>query len=206
MTLYSRYVLPYLTDLFMRQTRLIPFRQRVVSQAHGRVLEIGIGSGLNLPFYDREVEWVCGIDPSPELLGLAQKRIPEAAVATELVRGSSEALPVEDQSIDTVVVTFTLCTIPDVARALAEMRRAVKPDGELLFVEHGRAPEPRVARWQDRLTPLWRRVAGGCNLNRDVDALIRTAGFRLEQVTTGYLGQWTPRSMSFFYEGRARPA
>ena len=205
MTLYSRWILPYLTDLSMRQKRLVPFRQRVVRQAHGRVLEIGIGSGLNLPFYDRGIEWVCGIDPSPELLGFAQKRIREAAVPIELVRASSEALPLEDQSIDTIVVTFTLCTIPDVAQALTEMRRAVKPDGELLFVEHGRAPEPRVARWQDRLTPLWRRVVGGCHLNRDVDELIRTAGFRLEQVRTGYLGAWTPRSMAFFYEGRARP-
>jgi len=205
MTLYSHWMLPYLIDLTMRQKRLAPFRQRVVRQAHGRVLEVGIGSGLNLPFYDRGADWVCGIDPSPELLGLARKRIREAGVATRLVRGSSEALPLEDQSVDTVVVTFALCTIPDVARALAEMRRTVKPDGELLFVEHGRAPEPRVANWQDRLTPLWRRVAGGCHLNRDVGELIRTAGFRLEQVRTGYLGTWTPRPMTFLYEGRARP-
>ena len=121
----------------------------------------------------------------------------------ELLEASAEAVPLDNASIDTVVTTWTLCTIPDAHRALAELRRVLKPAGALLFVEHGRAPEPSVARWQDRLDPLWRRVAGGCHLNRKIDSLISGSGFRLEALANARLAG--PRTHTFLYEGRARP-
>jgi ubiquinone/menaquinone biosynthesis C-methylase UbiE len=163
-------------DFTMRQKVLRPFRERIVGAAEGRVLEIGLGSGLNLPLYGGTVRDVIGIEPSPELLRLARRYA--AAVPIELMEGSAEALPIEDRSVDTVVTTWTLCTISNVGRALAEARRVLRPNGSLLFVEHGRAPEPGVARWQDRFDPIWCRIAGGCHLNRQIDALLREADFR----------------------------
>jgi ubiquinone/menaquinone biosynthesis C-methylase UbiE len=165
------------------------------------VLDAGVGSGLNLAFYGDKAERVYGVDPSSELLRFAEKRARQAAIPVELLLGSSEALALEDKSIDTVVLTFTLCTIGTPAAALAEMRRVLKPGGKLLFAEHGRAPEPSVARWQDRLTPVWKRVAGGCHLNRKPDDLIRSAGFRVDTLETSYLKG--PRPMGFVYAGSA---
>ena len=165
------------------------------------MLEIGLGSGLNLPLYGRNVRSVIGLEPSPELLRLACRYA--AAVPIKLVKGSAEALPFEDRSVDTVVTTWTLCTISDAGRALAEARRVLQPGGTLLFVEHGRAPEPGVARWQDRLDPVWRRIAGGCHLNRQIDALVREAGFRIDRLQTSHLPG--PRTHTFLYEGRAAP-
>ncbi|MGH7078262.1 MAG: class I SAM-dependent methyltransferase, partial [Acetobacteraceae bacterium] len=166
MSLYQHLILPPLLHLAMRQKSLMPFRRRVIGAAEGRVLEIGIGSGLNLPLYGPGVRSVIGVEPSRELLRMARPRAATAAVPIELLEASAEVLPLEQGTIDTVVTTWTLCTIPDAQAALAEVRRVLKPGGKLLFVEHGRAPEPGVARWQDRLDPLWRRLAGGCHLNR----------------------------------------
>ncbi len=182
----------------------MPFRKRAAGAAEGRVLEVGIGSGLNLPLYGPSVRHVIGLEPSPELLRMARDRADAAAVPVELLETSAEAMPLDDRSVDTVVTTWTLCTIPDASRALAEMRRVLKPGGSLLFVEHGRAPEPGVARWQDRLDPLWRRVAGGCHLNRPIADLIADAGFRIEALMHARLPG--PRTHTFLYEGRARPA
>ena len=203
MSVYQRHVLPRLLHLAMRQQALLPFRQRVIAAAEGRVLEVGIGSGLNLPLYRPSVSSVIGLEPSPELLRMARRRAATAPVPVELLEASAEAVPLDAASIDTVVTTWTLCTIPDAHRALAEMRRVLKPRGALLFVEHGRAPEPGVARWQDRLDPLWRRVAGGCHLNRKIDDLISNSGFRLDALANARLPG--PRSHTFLYEGRARP-
>jgi ubiquinone/menaquinone biosynthesis C-methylase UbiE len=188
----------------MQQAALMPFRQRVIGAAAGRVLEVGIGSGLNLPLYGPSVRTVIGLEPSPELLRMAHQRATSAAVAVELLEASAEAVPLDDASIDTVVTTWTLCTIPDAPRALAELRRVLKPGGALLFVEHGRAPEPGVARWQDRLDPMWQRVAGGCHLNRKIDDLIAGNGFRIDALVNARLPG--PRTHTFLYEGRARPA
>jgi ubiquinone/menaquinone biosynthesis C-methylase UbiE len=201
MGIYSAWLFPRVLDLVMQQKQMIPFRTRIGSAAAGRVLDVGVGSGLNLAFYGDKTERVFGVDPSSELLRFAEKRARKAAIPVELLLGSSEALALENKSIDTVVLTFTLCTIGAPVAALAEMRRVLKPGGKLLFAEHGRAPEPSVARWQDRLTPVWKRVAGGCHLNRKPDALIRSVGFRVDTLETGYLKG--PRPMGFVYSGSA---
>jgi ubiquinone/menaquinone biosynthesis C-methylase UbiE len=206
MGLYARYVLPCLLHAAMRQDVLRPFRARVAGAAKGRVLEVGIGSGLNLPLYGPAVREVVGVDPSAALLDRARRAAAGARVPVELVEGSAEALAFDAGRFDTVVTTWTLCTIPGADRALAEMRRVLRPGGSLLFVEHGRAlGEPGLARWQDRLDPLWSPLAGGCHLNRPVDALLRRNGFRLDALTTGH-GVPGPRTHTFLYEGRARPS
>jgi ubiquinone/menaquinone biosynthesis C-methylase UbiE len=154
MSFYQRHVLPHLLHFAMRQNHLVPFRNRVIGAAKGRVLETGIGSGLNLPLYGAAVTSVIGLDPSPELLRMARPRASTAAVPITLLDASAEAIPLDDRSMDTVVTTWTLCTIPNAPLTLSEMRRVLKPAGTLLFVEHGRAPEPGVQRWQDQLDPL----------------------------------------------------
>jgi ubiquinone/menaquinone biosynthesis C-methylase UbiE len=201
MGIYADHVLPWLIDRAMRQKMLQPYRARVVGAPQGRVLEIGVGSGLNLPLYGPAANAVVAVEPSPPLL-LRARRHP-AQVPIELVEGSAETLPLHDRSVDTVVTTWTLCTIPDPIRALTEARRVLRPGGALLFVEHGKAPEPGVARWQDRLDPLWSRLAGGCHLNRPIDVLIRSAGFRLDRLETSRVPG--PRTHTFLYEGRALP-
>lgn len=203
MGFYQEQVVPLLINLVMRQRRLSEYRSRLVPAAEGRVLEIGIGSGLNLPFYSRRVENVIGLDPSPKLLSMARRHPRPQASAVEFVEGSAEAIPLEDVSIDTIVTTWTLCSIPDAGRALAEMRRVLKPRGRLLFVEHGRAPEPNIRWWQDYLTPAWKRLGGGCHLNRPIRTLIEDAGFQFERLEMGYMRG--PKPMTFMYEGSARP-
>jgi ubiquinone/menaquinone biosynthesis C-methylase UbiE len=202
-SLYQERILPYLVHLSMRQETFAVYRGRVVPAARGRVLEVGIGSGLNLSFYNEDTQQVIGLDPSATLLSMARKAADGRSGAVELVKGSAETIPLADESIDTVVTTWTLCSIPDVTRALAEMRRVLRPDGTFLFVEHGRSPDPSVQCWQDRLTPLWRRIGGGCHLNRPVRELIEQAGFRVERIDTGYMKG--PKPMTFMYEGSARP-
>jgi ubiquinone/menaquinone biosynthesis C-methylase UbiE len=183
---------------------LLPYRERVLSAAEGRVLEIGIGSGLNLPFYPARVSEIVGLEPVPRLAAMARRASGHSPFPVVFVEGSAEAIPLDDSSVDTVVTTWTLCSVPEVERALGEMRRVLKPSGRLLFAEHGQAPEARVRKWQDRLTPAWKYVSGGCHLNRPIGALIENAGFDIEVLETGYMQG--PRPMAFIYEGRARPA
>ena len=203
MGVYDDHILPSLINLTMRQKRLAAYRSRVIPNAEGRVLEVGVGSGLNLPFYTEKVQRVIALDPSPTLLSMALKVLPRVKPPVEFVEGSAEAVPLEDASVDAVVTTWTLCSIPDAQRALCEMRRVLKPQGRLLFVEHGLAPEPNVRWWQDRLTPWWKPLAGGCHLNRPMRMLIEGAGFEFERLDTGYMRG--PRPMTFMYEGSARP-
>jgi ubiquinone/menaquinone biosynthesis C-methylase UbiE len=203
MAIYANWLFPRILDLLMRQKRITPFRRRIGRAADGRVLDVGIGSGLNLMFYGAQVDRVYGVDPSRELLRFAGERGRNAAAPVELLCGSGEALPLDSNSIDTATLTFTLCTIGDPAAALAEIRRVLKPGGRLLFAEHGRAPEAPVARRQDRITPLWKRIAGGCHLNRKPDDLLRSAGFRIDDLETGYMKG--PRVMTFVYSGSACP-
>ena len=201
MGFYENWILPPILDLVMQQKQLVSYRRTVVGAARGKVLEIGAGSGLNFSFYGDRVERVFALDPSPRLLGFARGRASEATPPIELILGSATAIPLTDDSIDTVVMTWTLCSIPDAPAALAEMRRVLKREGELLFVEHGLAPDPTVERWQHRLTPAWRHIAGGCHLDRRMDELIQSAGFDLKQLQTGYAPG--PRPMAFMYEGCA---
>lgn len=203
MSFYQNRILPHLVHLSMRQRTLVPYRTRVISRAEGRVLEIGIGSGLNLPYYSARAERVIGLDPSPKLLAMTRKAARRAAVPVELIENTAEAIALYNRSIDTVVTTWTMCSIPDVQRALGEMRRVLRPEGRLIFVEHGRSPDPGVRRWQDRLTPTWRCIGGGCHLNRAISELIESAGFRIERIETGYMRG--PKPMTFMYEGSARP-
>jgi ubiquinone/menaquinone biosynthesis C-methylase UbiE len=202
MGFYQDQIVPLLINLSMRQRSLADYRRRVVPAAEGRVLEIGVGSGLNLPFYSQRVRQVIGLEPSPKLIALA-RRTQHAAASAQFIEGSAEEIPLKDGTIDTVVMTWTLCSIPDASRALGEIRRVLKPGGRLLFAEHGRAPEPNVAQWQDRLTPMWKRFAGGCHLNRAVASLIEAAGFAFDRCETGYMRG--PRPLTFMYEGSARP-
>lgn len=198
---YDRHVLPWLIDwacgvpLFTRQ------RQLLIPQAHGRVLEVGLGTGRNLPHYNPgQVQQVVGVDPALRMHRLAARRVKASGLNVELMGLSAEVLPAPDASFDTVVSTYTLCSIPDPVAALREMRRVLKPGGQLLFSEHGRAPEPEVARWQTRLQPYWKPLAGGCHLDRDIPALLAEAGFACD-VQQRYL--WGPRVLSYHYWGGA---
>ena len=199
---YERHVLPYLTDIACGCKPIRRQRRKIVPLARGRVLEIGIGTGLNLEHYDKSrVEKIVGVDPALEMHRLARKRIAKAALPVELVALSAEKIPFEAGIFDTVVVTYSLCTIPDPLAALGEMRRVLKPGGKLIFCEHGLAPDPSVRRWQERLTPLWSKVAGGCHLNRDIPALLTEAGFRSGDMQTMYLPG--PRPLTYNYWGTA---
>lgn len=199
---YARHILPYVIDLACGIKPVRRQRAKVVPLAQGRVLEIGIGTGLNMAHYDKSrVETVVGLDPALQMHRMARKRIERAGLKVELVGLSAEKIPLPDASFDTVLVTYTLCTIPDPVAALKEMRRVLKPGGRLIFCEHGRAPDESVRRWQKRLTPYWKPMAGGCHLDRDVPALLREAGFKSTDMETMYLPG--PRPLTYNYWGTA---
>jgi ubiquinone/menaquinone biosynthesis C-methylase UbiE len=203
MAFYAKYILPRLIDLAMRNKDATQVRAEWVPHARGEVLEVGIGSGLNLPFYSPEVRHVYGVDPSAELQQMARRRTTRSSLNVEfLSQSAEESLPLSDGSMDTVVMTWTLCSIPEPLKALHQMRRVLKPDGRLIFVEHGRAPDARVAAWQDRLNPVWKRIGGGCNLNRKTDQLLVQSGFQILELKTIYLPG--PRPMTYTYQGFAR--
>ena len=202
MGFYNDHVLPYLIHLSMRNRRVAKHRQRIIPAARGRVLEIGIGSGLNLPFYSGEVTELVGIEPSARLAEMARRSAGDTPFDVRLEPHSAEMLPFENQSFDSVVSTWTLCSIPDVRAALAEMRRVLKPGGDFIFIEHGASPDAGVAAWQRRVDPVWTRFAGGCHVNRPIDDLIERSGFRISRLETGYLVEG-PRVLTFHYEGRA---
>lgn len=205
MGIYERFLLPKLLDFAMRQKPIMMQRRKVVPEASGRVLEIGIGSGLNLAFYERgRVTKLWGLDPSEELRRIARERAEEAGIEVEFLGLPGEQIPLDAGSVDTVVSTYTMCTIPDVARALGEVRRVLVPNGVLLFSEHGRAPDAGVARWQDRLNGVWGKIAGGCNLNRAIPDVVRDAGFRIDALDQMYVPG--PRPFTYTYWGRAARA
>jgi ubiquinone/menaquinone biosynthesis C-methylase UbiE len=202
MGFYKHHVIPHLINLAMRNSQLLPYRERLLARASGRALEIGVGSGMNLPFYSDRVTEIVGLDPHPKLLAMAAHRI--VSLPTRLIEGSAESIPLGDCSVDTVVLTWTLCSISDATTAVQEMRRVLRPSGQLLFVEHGLSPDEDVRRWQRRLTPWWKRVAGGCHLDRPISELVGSAGFEIAQVETSYMPGLKP--MTFMYEGSARRA
>ncbi len=197
MGFYDQHILPRLIDVAMRNGRLAPYRERVIARAEGRVLEIGVGSGPNLPFYSSQATEVFGLEPHPKLRAMA------SAVGFRVIHGSAEAIPLDQASVDTVVTTWTLCSIPNIETALLEIRRVLRPGGQLLFVEHGLAADAGVQRWQHRLTPAWKRIAGGCHLDRNMPTLIQAAGFEIVQMEAEHMPG--PRPMTFMYEGSARP-
>ena len=202
MNLYDRYLLPYVIDLACGVEPVQRQRAKIVPQAQGKVLEIGIGTGRNLPFYDKSrLASLSGLDPAEHMHRLAKKRMREAGLDVRLLPLSAEEIPEADASIDTLLMTFTLCSIPDAVKALREMRRVLKADGRLLFCEHGAAPDAAVRKWQDRLTPIWKPLAGGCHLNREIPALLKEGGFHIAQMETMYLPG--PRPLTFNYWGTA---
>ena len=202
MNLYDQHVLPHLIDFACGMGAVMKTRAQIVPQAEGRVLEIGIGSGLNLSFYDpAKVSVIVGVDPSAAMQKLARQRAAQISIPVEMVALELGQIQAADASFDSIVCTFTLCTIPDAMAALQEMRRVLKPGGKLLFSEHGLAPDLPVVRWQHRLTPLWKPFSGGCHLNRDIPALIRAGGFNIGQLDSSYLKG--PRPMTWVSRGWA---
>ena len=188
MGLYAKHVLPRFIDVAMRNPETTRLRAEWLPRARGDVLEVGIGSGLNLPFYSSEVRRIYGIDPSIELQRMARARLAANPIEVEFFTQSAEKpLPLPEASVDTAVLTWTLCSIPNATEALRQIKRALRPNGQLIFLEHGRAPDRRVCAWQDRLTPAWKHIAGGCHLNRKIDDLIKSAGFQVAELTTSYL-------------------
>lgn len=202
---YEERVLPVCIDLVCGLRQMSKQRARVVPRASGVVLEVGMGSGLNLPWYDpARVSRVFGLEPSEGMRQKARPRVAASGLDVEFIDLPGEEIPLGDASVDTVLVTYTLCTIPDVARALRGMRRVLRPGGRLLYCEHGLAPDPGVRRWQERLNGAWSRVAGGCSMTRDIPALISAAGFEIEDDQRRYIAG--PRILSYTFWGSARPA
>jgi ubiquinone/menaquinone biosynthesis C-methylase UbiE len=203
MSFYHEHVLPHFINLACGAKPITRQRQKVVPEAEGRILEVGMGSGLNIAHYNPDkVEKVWGLEPSHGMRHKARKRVAAAPFELEWLDLPGEAIPLDDNSVDTVVLTYTLCTIPDWHTALRQMRRVLKPGGKLLFSEHGRAPEEAVQRWQDRINPYWMKVAGGCHLNRDIPRLLTEGGFEVRQMETIYM-PLAPRFAGFTYWGYA---
>jgi ubiquinone/menaquinone biosynthesis C-methylase UbiE len=199
MGFYDTYLLPRIVHFTCGATPAMKQRRKIVPLASGRVLEIGIGSGLNIPLYDTDrVEHLWGLDPSAEMWAIALKNADAHRLDAEFIQSGAEAIPLDDDVADTVVMTYTLCTVPHPAAALAEIRRVLKPGGRLLFCEHGLAPDAGVRRWQHRVNPLWRKLAGGCNLDRPVDDLLAQAGFRCPDLQTRYIPGWKPACYNYW--------
>jgi ubiquinone/menaquinone biosynthesis C-methylase UbiE len=199
--LYDKYILPKFLNCACGSKPINYQRQKVVPLAKGKVLDIGIGSGLNIPFYNSDkIDKVIGIDPSHELIELAKELANDSKASIELVIGSAESISYPDNFFDTVLVTYTMCTIPNVAIANKEMWRVLKDDGRLIFCEHGLAPDKKISKWQNRIDPFWGKIAGGCHLNRDIQKLITDAGFSFESLDKMYIPN-TPKFAGYNYWG-----
>ncbi len=204
MGIYQKYMLPRMTHFVCGLKPTMKQREKVVPLAEGRVLEIGIGSGLNLPYYTPgKIEHLWGLDPSREILALAEKHRVPVDFDIELIEAPAESIPLDNNSADSAIITYTLCTIPSVLQALEEVRRVLKPNGRLIFCEHGAAPDRNVRRWQDALTPAWKVVGGGCHLNRQIPKLLEQGGFKIQEMETMYIPGWKP--VCFNYWGIAKP-
>jgi ubiquinone/menaquinone biosynthesis C-methylase UbiE len=204
MSFYEEKILPWLIDFACSQKNVTKLRQKVVPHARGKVLEVGMGSGLNLALYDAaKIDFVWGLEPSIRMRLRAQKNLDNAGVVVKWLDLPGEEIPLEDASVDTVLLTFTLCSIPDWQRALQQMHRVLKPDGKLLFCEHGRSPDSKVSKWQGRITPTWRKMMGGCHLNRPIRQYLEQTGFVIEQIETEYIDK-VPRFVGYMSWGQAR--
>ena len=199
MGLYEKFILPKIIDFICSGKPIMYQRKKVVPLAKGRVLEIGIGSGLNLQFYDSSnVEYLWGLDIYAQMRKMAEKRAKSIQFKVEFIGQSGNEIPLESNSVDTVLVTYTLCTIPDVGQALSEMSRVLMPGGELIFCEHGLAPDKDVRRWQNLMNPIWKRMGGGCNLNRPIPNLIEQGGFKINNIETMYIPGWKPATFNYW--------
>jgi ubiquinone/menaquinone biosynthesis C-methylase UbiE len=199
MGFYDKYLLPKLVHFSCSQNPSMRQREKIVPLAQGRVLEIGIGTGLNIPFYDAQhVTHLWGLDPSAEMWSIAQKNAAEHHLDAEFIQSGAESIPLDSNSADTVVMTYTMCTIPDIHSALDEIKRVLKPGGKLIFCEHGQAPDESVLRWQNRLNPFWTKLSGGCNLNRPVPRLLEQSGFKSNDIQTMYLPGWKPAAFNYW--------
>jgi len=203
MGFYNNRVLPHLLDGACSIEPVMALRRQLVPQCHGTVLEVGIGSGINLPLYDpARVRKIYGLEPSEAMRRKARRQIGRAPLPVDWLGLAGEAIPLEDESVDTLLLTFTLCTIPGWCKALEQMHRVLRPDGQLLFLEHGQCPDAGVRVWQDRLTPVWKRLAGGCHLNRPIAELLTRGGFAIDRLENFYLPK-APRLAGYLYMGRA---
>lgn len=203
MKLYEEYCLPYFIDRACSAPPISRHRQSLVPQAKGRVLEVGMGSGINLQHYNTDsVEFVWALEPSQGMRKRAQKNLAQSPIEVKWLDLPGEEIPLDNNSVDTVLLTYTLCSIPDWQRALEQMRRVLKPGGELLFSEHGTAPDPAIQKWQDRLNPVWKAFGGGCHLNRPIDKLLQQSGFEIKQLDTEYMNK-VPKFVGYNYRGMA---
>ncbi len=204
MSLYDKYILPKVLNCTCGSKPISYQRKKVVPLAKGIVLDIGIGSGLNIPFYDlSRIDKIYGLDPSSELIKIAKKMAVKKNISIEFLLCGAEDIPLPNNSIDTVLITYSMCTIPEVLKANYEMFRVLKPDGRLIFCEHGLAPDKSVAKWQKRINPVWGKIAGGCNLDRDIPDLISSSGFKILSIEEMYLPS-TPKFAGYNYWGIAQ--
>jgi ubiquinone/menaquinone biosynthesis C-methylase UbiE len=199
---YEETILPHMINLACSSKPTRKQREKIVPRASGDILEIGFGSGLNLPHYDRDkVRHIWGLEPSAGMRKIAAEPIAASGLDVELIDLPGEEIPLADNSVDTVLITYTLCTIPDMASALEGMRRVLKPDGQLLFCEHGKAPDANIVKWQERLNPAWKKIVGGCNMNRDIPAALLAAGFKIGDDNRMYIPG--AKALSYNYWGAA---
>jgi ubiquinone/menaquinone biosynthesis C-methylase UbiE len=204
LSLYDKYILPKVLNCTCGSKPISYQRKKVVPLANGIVLDIGIGSGLNIPFYDLSmIDKIYGLDPSSELIKIAKKMAVKKNISIEFLLCGAEDIPLPNNSIDTVLITYSMCTIPEVLKANYEMLRVLKPDGRLIFCEHGLAPDKSVAKWQKRINPVWGKIAGGCNLDRDIPDLISSSGFKILSIEEMYLPS-TPKFAGYNYWGIAQ--
>ena len=203
MSLYDKYVLPKFLNCACGSNPVSRQRQKVVPLVEGKVLEVGVGSGLNLPFYDKsKIDELWGLDPSEELSAMARKVADRENIVVNFISSGAEEIPLPDSYFDSVLITYTMCTIPEVARANKEIKRVLKRGGKLIFCEHGEAPDENIRKWQKRINPFWGKLAGGCNINRKIPSLIQNAGFEIVELEEMYLPK-TPKIVGYNYWGYA---
>ncbi len=204
MNIYRRVIFPRLLDLALSGETVGRYRRELLAHVQGTVLEIGFGTGLNLSYYPEHIQNITGVDPNPGMGSLARRRIEASSIQVHLAVGDAQVLPFPDQSFDSVVSTWTLCSVPDLAKTLQEIQRVLRVGGKLFFLEHGLSEDPQVQSWQRRLNPIQRVVGDGCNLDRDMACLIQGAGFRFEQLERFYMPN-QPRFIGYTYQGIALP-